>query len=987
MKNLIIILGFAMQFNALATQTPTSMINGVKDDRHVQYAFTHAHIFVDSKTEWEDATLIIKDHEIIDVGLNISVPKDAIEYDLHGANIYPGFILMDSNYGLSKPGKKVPFTFFGKETLASTTEGVTNANEAIKASYNAVGDFHHDAKAAKSLRKLGFSTVLSSRHDGIMRGTSVLVNLDDSIDQLSILKNKQAFHLSFDKGSSKQLYPISLMGSSALIRQTWLDAQWYAQGQSNYTDLDLQAVHEQEALMQVFEVKNWQQALLAKKIASEFNKKIIIKSNGDEYKHIEAIKKLKSSLIVPLNFPKAMDVSDELDAWNVEYKDMAAWEAAPYNLYFLNKNNIEFSIAIKEQKSFLKDLRKAVKKGLPKSAALAALTSTPAKMLSNQKLGHLKKGAQANFIITNGDVFAKGGSIAENWIAGKRFVIKKLPKLKPGIYQLTINGKKHEIKLTNDEELKLENPDKNSKIKYSIKLENDFISIGIKDQDSSNSLFGRVFYNGFSSISGQKPAWQAHRISDLEKEDTKDKVKKETIPLLAQPFSAYGIHKPATAKTYLIKNTTVWTGEKDGILTQTDVFIKEGKISQIGKNLAVKTETNIDGSKQYLTAGIIDEHSHIALLSVNDIAVNSSMVRMEDSLDSDDIDIYRNLAGGVTAAQLLHGSANPIGGQSALIKMRWGAESDELLIKGADKFIKFALGENVKRSASQKSIRYPLTRMGVEQVYRDAFANALAYEKQWQAYKALSSKAKKHAKAPRKDLMMDATLEIINKNRYVTCHSYVQSEINMLMKVAEDYQFNINTFTHILEGYKVADKMLAHGVGASTFADWWAYKWEVNYAIPYNASIMTKVGLTTAINSDDAEMSRRLNQEAAKSIKYGGLSELQAWKLVTINPAKLLHLDDRMGSIKIGKDADVVLWSDNPLSIYAKANKTFVDGRLLYDRAEQLAIEEDIGKERKRLIKKINASVEDKKAAMMKMKKHMQCDSITGYEYLQGDIK
>ncbi|HHL31446.1 MAG TPA: amidohydrolase, partial [Oceanospirillales bacterium] len=585
------------------------------------------------------------------------------------------------------------------------------------------------------------------------------------------------------------------------------------------------------------------------------------------------------------------------------------------------------SLAIKEQKSFLKDLRTAVKKGLPKSAALAALTSTPAEMLSNRKLGHLNKGAQANFIITNGDVFAKGGKIAENWIAGKRFVINELPKLTPGIYQLTINGKKHELKLTNDEDLKLENPDKDSKIKYSVKLDNGFISIEIKDQENSNSLFGRVLYNGFNSILGQKPEWHAHRISDLEKEDEKDKAQQDSIPLLPRPFSAYGLHKPAAAKTYLIKNTTVWTGENAGILTQTDVFIKDGKILQIGKNLAVKTEINIDGSEQYLTAGIIDEHSHIALLSVNDIAVNSSMVRMEDSLDSDDVDIYRNLAGGVTAAQLLHGSANPIGGQSALIKMRWGAESDELLIKGTDKFIKFALGENVKRSASQKSIRYPLTRMGVEQVYRDAFTNALAYENQWQAYKALSSKAKKHAKAPRRDLMMEATLEIINKNRYVTCHSYVQSEINMLMKVAEDYRFNINTFTHILEGYKVADKMLAHGVGASTFADWWAYKWEVNYAIPYNASIMTKVGLTTAINSDDAEMSRRLNQEAAKSIKYGGLSEQQAWNLVTINPAKLLHLDDRMGSIKIGKDADVVLWSDNPLSIYAKVNKTFVDGR------------------------------------------------------------
>jgi imidazolonepropionase-like amidohydrolase len=383
-----------------------------------------------------------------------------------------------------------------------------------------------------------------------------------------------------------------------------------------------------------------------------------------------------------------------------------------------------------------------------------------------------------------------------------------------------------------------------------------------------------------------------------------------------------------------------------------------------------------------LTAGIIDEHSHIALLSVNDIMANSSMVRMEDALDSDDINIYRNLSGGVTAAQLLHGSANPLGGQAAMIKMRWGATSDELLVKGADKFIKFALGENVKRSASQSSIRYPLTRMGVEQVYRDAFSQALAYENKWKLYNKLSKSAKKKTAAPRRDLMMDATLEIINKERFITCHSYVQSEINMLMKVADDFDFKVNTFTHILEGYKVADKMLAHGVGASTFADWWSYKWEVNYAIPYNATIMTKVGITTAVNSDDAEMSRRLNQEAAKSIKYGDLSEEEALKLVTLNPAKLLHLDDRMGSIKVGKDADIVLWSDNPTSIYAKAIKTFVDGKLLFDRDRQVEIETEIANERQRLIEKMNQSDEEKMPAMMGPSKHMQCDSITGYEYL-----
>ena len=992
MKILIIILSIVVHINVMANPIPTAVINGVKDDRNTIYAFTHAHIFVDSKTELDDAVMIVQNNKILNVGSKITIPKNAIVYDLRGANIYPGFVLLDSNYGLSEVPKKSPFSFFGKETLDSTTEGVVNSNEAIKASYQAVSDFHHDEKASKALRKIGFSTVLSSKHDGIMRGTSVLVSLDDKADQQSIVRSQQAFHLSFDKGSSKQLYPISLMGASALIRQTWLDADWYGEGKSDFTDLDLKAINDNKSLLQIFTVKNWQQSLLANKIATEFDKAIIIKSSGDEYKHIDAIKKLNRSLIVPLSFPKASDVSDNLDAWNISYEKMLEWEAAPYNLYYLHKNNVEFTLVPKSQKTFLKDLRTAVKKGLPKSAALAALTSTPARMLSNNKLGHLNPGASANFLITEGDVFSKDGKIAENWVAGKRFVINKLSKLRSGIYKLEMDdGEVHEFELmVKDGKLKLKNPDKDSKIKFKAQLDNNFVNIEIKDEDNTSTLLGLVSRNSFQSIKGQSPIWTAIRIADIKKEE-KDKIagnkndkKEDKIPTIAQPFSAYGIHKPSVAQSYLISNATVWTNEKEGILANTDVFIKDGKIRDIGKDLSLKADVKIDGTNMHLSAGIIDEHSHIALLSVNDIAVNSSMVRMEDSLDSDSIHIYRNLAGGVTAAQLLHGSANPVGGQSALIKMRWGATNDELLIQGADKFIKFALGENVKRSSSQKSIRYPLTRMGVEQVYRDAFTKALAYEKQWQTYNKASRKAKKHLVAPRRDLMLDATLEIINKNRFVSCHSYVQSEINMLMKVADDFDFNINTFTHILEGYKVADKMLEHGAGASTFADWWAYKWEVNYAIPYNAAIMTKVGVTTAINSDDAEMARRLNQEAAKSIKYGGLSEQEALKMVTLNPAKLLHLDKRMGSIKIGKDADIVLWSDNPLSIYAKANKTFVDGHLLFDRDRQAEIEAQIASERARLIKKMNEADEPKMPAMMKPGKHMQCDSISGYEYLIG---
>ena len=377
----------------------------------------------------------------------------------------------------------------------------------------------------------------------------------------------------------------------------------------------------------------------------------------------------------------------------------------------------------------------------------------------------------------------------------------------------------------------------------------------------------------------------------------------------------------------------------------------------------------IDGTGKHLTSGIIDEHSHIAASSINEGGHNSSAeVTIEEVIDPEDINIYRNLAGGVTTIQILHGSANPIGGRSAIIKLKWGESANNLIFKNSPKFIKFALGENVKQSNWQSYNRFPQSRMGVEQLFIDYFNRAKEYDK-----------IKKSGQEYRKDLELEVLSEILNKEMFISCHSYVQSEINMLMKVAEKFDFNINTFTHILEGYKVADKMKNHGVGASTFSDWWAYKFEVNDAIPYNAAILHNVGVTTAINSDDAEMSRRLNQEAAKTIKYGGMSEEDAWKTITLNPAKLLRIDDKVGSIKIGKDADVVLWNQNPLSVYAIAEKTIIDGAIYFDKERDNMLRKEIKQERTLLI---NMMMEEKnkggktQAVKRKVKTLLTCESI-----------
>jgi imidazolonepropionase-like amidohydrolase len=407
------------------------------------------------------------------------------------------------------------------------------------------------------------------------------------------------------------------------------------------------------------------------------------------------------------------------------------------------------------------------------------------------------------------------------------------------------------------------------------------------------------------------------------------------------PFNGYGFTAAPKQENILIKNTTVWTNEKEGELPNTDVLIKSGKIAAIGKNLSDATAKIIDGTGKHLSAGIIDEHSHIANTGgLNECSQSvTAEVRVADIIDPEDIDIYRQLSGGVTSSHILHGSCNTIGGQTQLLKLRWGAGAEQMKFANWDPFIKFALGENVKRSYSSGNNRFPDTRMGVEEVLTDAFSRARDYEK--------AGPGKK------RDLELDALVEILNKKRFITCHSYVQSEITAMMRVAEKFGFTVNTFTHILEGYKVADKMKLHGAAASTFSDWWSYKMEVVDAIPQNAYLMQKTGLNVAINSDDPEMARRLNQEAAKSVKYTNMSEADALKMVTLNPATMLHVADRTGSIKTGKDADLVLWSDNPLSIYARAEKTIVDGIVYFDSEKDKLLREGIVKERARLIQKM----------------------------------
>ncbi|HQR37947.1 MAG TPA: amidohydrolase family protein [Blastocatellia bacterium] len=395
----------------------------------------------------------------------------------------------------------------------------------------------------------------------------------------------------------------------------------------------------------------------------------------------------------------------------------------------------------------------------------------------------------------------------------------------------------------------------------------------------------------------------------------------------------------APANEILIRNATVMT-MTHGTIENGSVLIRNGKIADVGKDVkASPTATVVDGTGKFVTPGIIDCHSHIAIEgNVNEGSLSvTSMARIQDVIDPTDRSIFIGLSGGVTSANVLHGSANAIGGQNATIKLRWGKHADELLFVGAPPGIKFALGENPKRSNFQvQPQRYPRTRMGVEDTIRDAFLRARDYKAEWDRYNADFKAGKKNLVAPRRDLELEPLVEVLEGKRLVHSHCYRADEILMLIRISKEFGFKIATFQHVLEGYKIAKELAAEGIGASTFADFWAYKVEAFDATPYNAAVLWKAGVVVSLNSDDGERQRRLNTDAARAVRYGGVPEEEALKMITINPAKQLGIDKWTGSLDVGKDADIVVWSANPLSTYAVCEKTYVDGVLLFDRQQAL---------------------------------------------------
>ena len=952
------------------------------------WALTNATIHAAPGKTIEDGTVVMRDGIITGVGAKVKIPKQATIIDMDGKHIYAGFIE----------------SWLDVKTVKKDTSLQANWNSNMRAYLKGADLFHPKEKSLKELHGLGFTTAHVTPKGGIFQGSSGLVQLGQIP---KVLSNNVAQVVEYAAGGwGAKEYPTSLLGAIAFIRQGFLDADWYSKSQgilAKYPDgnepiqadrsLEELSIAKRNKQPFVFRTGNELYIDRSSNIADEFELNLWIMGNGYEYRRIEEMP--ASFMIVPLNFPAKPDVVDPQNALQYSTEQLKHWDMAPDNAAKLADAGFQFALTsaeLKDKKDFRKNLSRAVNRGLNESAALAALTTNPAKEFGQAKrLGKVAPGFIANLVVTDGNYFDEKSKVQSVWIDGNEYEVAPDPlvdavgdwTLIEGSNSWTLSVKADGGSLNVDEKkLKLAN----------YKLDQDRISFSVnadtilqkdvtrfKGTITGGKATGYVFYPDGSSSD-----WTA--VLDSIKTEKGKKSKKESASNLSLVFpeGAYGLDEDVPSpKTILINDATIWTSGEKGVLKEYDILIQDGKVKKIAINISLPRGNAliIDGTGKHVTPGLIDAHSHMAGESINEGFQNvTAEVRMRDVIEPNDVAMYRALAGGLTTINLLHGSANPIGGQNVVMKLRWGSFSDDLIFKPAPQGIKFALGENVKRVRSYG--RYPETRMGVEQVIRDAFMAARDYKKSWDIYNK-DAKLKRSAIPPRRDLELDAMVEIMEGKRLVHSHSYRQDEILMLTRIAEDYGFTMATFQHVLEGYKVAERLAEHGAGASTFSDWWAYKYEVVDAIPYNGTLMTNAGVTVSFNSDSDELARRMNLEAAKAVKYGGLDEAEALKMVTINPAKQLKIDRYVGSLEVGKDADFTIWSGHPLSSYTICEQTWIEGKQYFSLEQDQYFRQRDAKLRNDLIQKILSSPDHGNKPMKpegrRGNRFESCDALEAY--------
>lgn len=873
---------FAALATALDAQPRPTRPEGVR-----LYAVVNARIATVSNGVVEGGTVVVDDGVIGAVGSAVEPPPGAWVVDATGKTVYPGFFDAFTTLGHgSEPAARPRFGPGGPGGGASNESAHSWGPEdrpGTSTWLTAADDIDDDDERFATWREAGFTTVVSTRHEGLFPGQAAVLNLRSfERPREMVVATPAAMRINLqDRSRTYTGYPGSPMGVFAYLKQLYYDAKHYDDAWNAYEadpsgkkrpewDASLEPVRLQfeEGWPVLFPATSRSDVGRALETTREMGVRPVVYGAQGAFAAADMLADAGVPALVDLDWPAPPRDGDPEAVPSLE--QLRLYDRAPTTPGVLAQAGVPFAFytgGLDQPSEALPAVRRAVAQGLSEEDALRALTLSPAEIFGvSDRLGSVETGKIANLVIADGSLLDEDGRIEMVFVDGEMFEM--------------------------DEEGDSGSAEDEDE--------------GGEDEDEARS--GRRGAGGGPGGRGGRGGRNAGPDPSA-----------PPVPMSADkgPYR----DDPAT----LIRNATVLTASR-GTLENTDVLMRDGKFARIGTGLDAPADaTVVDATGKFVTPGIFDAHSHMAALSINEGTVNvSSMVTIEDVLRPEDVGMYRALAGGVTTINILHGSANPIGGGNSVIKLRWGADAADLRV-GAHKGIKFALGENTKRDRNPD--RYPATRMGVQDVIRQAFLDAREYMEAWDAYE----EGGRRGVAPRRDLKLEALMEILKDERWVHSHSYRADEILQLLRLAEEFGFRVRTLQHVLEGYKVADEIAAHGAGASTFSDWWAYKVEAYDAIPHNAALMTDRGVLVSINSDSGEEIRHLNQEAAKAMKWGGLDEEQALRLVTLNPAIQFGIEDRIGSIDEGKDADLVIWEEHPLSMYGKAVQTYVDGKLYFD--------------------------------------------------------
>jgi imidazolonepropionase-like amidohydrolase len=956
--------------------TRTQPVEGIRDNSTGYHALTNARVVVSPGRVLDNATVVIRNGIIQSVGSG-AAPAGARVWDLTGQTVYPGFVDAHADLGMS-------------EVPEGGDVGPTHWNPQVRAWYATESTLTDDVGRRAALRSQGFGAALAVPKQGLFRGSAAVVDLSDDGVRERILRpsivQSIGFNRSFQLGGS---YPNSPMGTIALMEQTLMDAEWYIRAWDAYeasgrsflppeTSAALAALEDVVNGNQpvLFEAGSEEEYFRAYRIADEYGLDAWFRGSGDEYRIIDVLSGRTEPLIIPLDFPDAPDVGDPEQALDADLGELRHWYLAPTSPAQLADAGIDFAITsdgLSSLNEFLPNVRVAVARGLSPDAALAALTTTPARYLGIENThGTIAQGKVANLVVSEGDLFTEQATVRDVWVEGRVYGVTRPPQVDPrGTWRIAsddewgfeavvrVEGPLNRLRGYVD--IPEGSPQRLDGVRIDISsaevvAETGTVDIRFDGADLGyqgviqirGSVDGDDFYGAGMMPNGAIPQFRGERTEMVEaatRGTVAMNVPEIDLPFI-RPMMEFGVSSiPDQPAAVVVRNATVWTQGPDGQLENADLLVEAGRITAVGQDLdAPSGAVEIDAEGKHVTPGLIDPHIHSGTSGTNEsgFAIVPE-VQMGEVITHNNIWMYRQMAGGLTTAMIKHGSANPIGGENVIVKMRWGALPDAIPLETTTRTVKFALGENPKRRQG----RYPDTRMGTQEIIRDHFRAAQDYEAEWEAWEANGEGI-----PPRRDLRMEAILDILNQELLISSHGYRQDEFLALVRLAEEFDFRVQTLQHGVEAYKIAPELAASGVAAVVWSDWGAFKLEAYDATIYNARVLMEAGVVTSLHSDNSAIASRMNWEAGKLLRTG-LTEEQALSTVTNQSAQAIAIDDRVGSLEVGKDGDFVIWSANPLSQFTRAEQTWIDGRPYFTLEKDAELRAQIERERNLLIQAI----------------------------------